>query len=168
MNEAPSNWPVDFLERAVTVYDCPADPCLVWLVDFEYKIATTGDPSTCANQEWETFDKPSAEKFIEFLNAQRPQSEEVKTSQEYVRMLAEYQKQQQNEQRLIAVGTPILVGFLQAQATLYSAALPSIIQETNNASAIKQLEELLDLATHEEMVDEALKLAKLFLDKVKS
>jgi hypothetical protein len=94
--------------------------------------------------------------------------QKAKDSQEAVAMFAEYQKQQQNEQRLIVVGTPILVGFLQAQATLYGAALPSIIQETNSAFATKQLEELGLATTHEEMVDEALKLAKLFLEKVKS
>lgn len=95
-------------------------------------------------------------------------NQKAKDSQDAVAMFAEYQKKQQDEQRLIAVGTPILVGFLQAQAIFYGAALPSIIEETNSTSATKQLEELGLATTHEEMVDEALKLAKLFLEKVKS
>lgn len=128
-------------------------------------IAKTPFPSDMPEDE-------RAKALEQLLNTPASQAEqekqEAKASQEAVAMFAEYQKQQQNEQRLIAVGTPILVGFLQAQATLYGAALPSIIQETNSASATKQLEELGLATTHEEMVDEALNLAKLFLEKVKS
>lgn len=64
----------EFLCRAVAINE-PHD-CLVWLVDFDFKVATSGSLSMLTCRQWQDFKRPTSEKFKEFLNAQKSESEE--------------------------------------------------------------------------------------------
>jgi len=135
----------EFLDRAVTIHDTRPNSCLVWLVDFESKVATSGSPSMYDRQEWKAFKLPTSEKFMEFLNVQMPQDKEAKTSQEYVAMFAEYQKQQLREQRLIAVATPLLAAMITNQGVCLAASLTAQVN--------------VSMSTQQEMINKSIELA---------
>lgn len=112
----------DFLDKAVTVHDTRADSFLVWLVNFESKTATSGTPSMYERQEWKAFKAPTLEKFIEFLSVEtaQVQNEEAKTSQEYIAMFADYQKQQLLQQTRQKIASEQLAAVVIADAAVWA------------------------------------------------
>lgn len=64
----------EFFDRAVIVYDTAPHSSRVWLVDFELKVATSGSPSSTGSKQWQDFKPPTPEKFLEFLEAEKPKS----------------------------------------------------------------------------------------------